>query len=197
MKKILFATSALILLSAGAAVADTISDNMYVSVLGGWSFDPHLRYGTNTPAMNTGFNAGARLGVNLDPWIPSVPGLSFEVDDFYNQSHYGTSQAGAKLSSASFMGNLIYHVPLAINPNLSLYGGGGAGAVDDMLSGPIHGSQTVFGWQAIGGLEYAVSPDMSLFTEYRYQNAHDANISGLTNVGNTSNNVSVGVKFGL
>jgi opacity protein-like surface antigen len=196
MKKILFATSALVLLSAGAAYAEPL-DNMYVSVLGGWSFDPHLSYGTNTPAMNTGFNAGARLGVNLDPYIPSVPGLSLEVDDFYTQSHYGTSQATAKLSSASFMGNLIYHVPLGISPNVSLYGGGGVGAVDDMLSGPIHGSQTVFGWQAIGGLEYTVSPGMSLFTEYRYQNAHDANISGLTHVGNTSNNVSVGLKFGL
>ncbi len=38
---------------------------------------------------------------------------------------------------------------------------------------------------------------MSLFTEYRYQNAHDANIGGLRGIGNTSNNASVGVKFNL
>lgn len=38
---------------------------------------------------------------------------------------------------------------------------------------------------------------MALFTEYRYQNAHDANIGALTGVGNTSNNISVGMKFSL
>jgi opacity protein-like surface antigen len=49
----------------------------------------------------------------------------------------------------------------------------------------------------LGGLEYPVSPDMTLFTEYRYQNAHDANIGVLQGVGNTSNSISVGMKFSL
>ena len=51
--------------------------------------------------------------------------------------------------------------------------------------------------QALGGIEYPVSKDMSLFTEYRYQNAHDANVGALSGVGNTSNNISVGMKFSL
>jgi hypothetical protein len=37
---------------------------------------------------------------------------------------------------------------------------------------------------------------MAMFAEYRYQNAHDANIAGGP-VGNTSNNLSLGVKFKL
>jgi opacity protein-like surface antigen len=143
--------------------------------------------------MDTGFNGGARIGVNLDSYLP-LRGFSLEADSFYTQSHY-SGVPGAKLGSASFMGDLIYHVPTGTN--WGFYGGAGLGAVDDMLHGPAHGAQTVLGWQALGGVEYAISPDMSLFTEYRYQNAHDAHIGGLTNVGNTSDNVSVGVKFGL
>jgi hypothetical protein len=37
----------------------------------------------------------------------------------------------------------------------------------------------------------------SMFAEYRYQNAHNANVDSIRNVGNTSNNLSVGVKFNL
>lgn len=56
---------------------------------------------------------------------------------------------------------------------------------------------TVLGWHVLGGLEYPLSRDMSIFTEHRYQNAHDANISTLPGVGNTSNNLSMGLKFSL
>lgn len=69
--------------------------------------------------------------------------------------------------------------------------------MNDRVGGTVSDSATVFGWQALGGLEYPVSQDMTLFTEYRYQNAHDANIGALTGVGNTSNNISVGMKFSL
>ena len=36
-----------------------------------------------------------------------------------------------------------------------------------------------------------------MFAEYRYQNAHDVNAGGLTRIGNTSNNLSMGVKWNL
>ena len=47
------------------------------------------------------------------------------------------------------------------------------------------------------GWNTRLSQDMSLFTEYRYQNAHDANIDALRGVGNTSNSLSIGMKFSL
>ena len=60
-----------------------------------------------------------------------------------------------------------------------------------------HGGSTVLGWQALGGVEYRASEQASLFAEYRYQNAHNVNAGGLTQVGNTSNNLSFGVKWHL
>ena len=92
------------------------------------------------------------------------------------------------------MADITYHMPL--NPDWNVYGGAGLGVVHYNLNGALHGSSTVFGWQALGGVEYQYSPDMAMFAEYRYQNAHDANIAGGP-VGNTSNNLSLGVKFKL
>lgn len=188
MKKIILTSAAAILLSAGAAYADP-----YVSVLGGADFTPTQAVGAGRADMDTGWNLGARVGTDLNNYWGSAPsGLSVEGDLFYHQSHYAGS--AAHLDSGSLMGNLIYHVNM--DSALTPYIGAGVGGVMTQVStGVNQDSQTVFGWQGIGGLEYAVNPDTSLFTEYRYQDAHWANVGGVPHVGNTSDNVSVGVKF--
>ena len=187
MKNFLLSSSAALLLVKGAAHADsTHNDNWYASILGGASFDPMLKAGGSLHDMDTGYNIGARVGYGLDNVLP-MPGWSVEADTFWNSSGY--KDGGSHLASTSFMGNLVYHVNTG-SP-LGIYGGAGLGAVNDRVGGAIHDSSTVFGWQALGGLEYAVSPDMSLFTEYRYQNAHNVNIPGTGPVGNTSNSISM------
>lgn len=188
MKKIILTSAAAILLSAGAAQADS-----YVSVLGGASFNPDQSLGAAKASMDTGWNLGARYGAYLDNYgLPS--GLALEGDLFYNQAHY--SNTPAHLDSGSLMANLIYHVNT--DGPLNVYGGAGVGGVMTQLStGATQDSQTVFGWQAIAGVEHPLNPDTSLFAEYRYQNAHAANVGGLTHVGNTSDNMSVGVKFNM
>ena len=53
-------------------------------------------------AMDTGFNAGARVGTSLDDW--NLPDFSVEADGLFGQSTYaGTSNA--RLQSSSYMGN--------------------------------------------------------------------------------------------
>jgi len=197
MKKYLFATAAALCLLAGAAQAQPMpQDNWYASILGGWTFDPALMAGGVSNDMHSGYNAGARIGYGLDTYLP-MQGWSIEADTFWNSSNYKHSAIlpSSNFSSGSVMGDLIYH----FDPGwpVRLYGGAGVGAVNAHVGGPISASSTVFGWQVLGGVEYPVSHDMSVFTEYRYQNAHDANVGTLNGVGNTSNNVSVGMKFNL
>ncbi len=60
-----------------------------------------------------------------------------------------------------------------------------------------HGGSTVLGWQALGGVEYRASDQASMFAEYRYQDAHDANAGRPDGISNTSNNLSFGVKCHL
>ena len=190
MNKLIVASATALLLGMPGAYADT-----YISVLGGPTFAPGLNVnGTKNP-MDTGFNVGARYGYYLGDW--NLPNFSVEADGLFSQSKY--SNAGdARLQSSSYMANLIYHLPLENSP-VSFYGGAGIGAVQSNFDNAvgIHGGATVLGWQALGGAEYRVSEDASLFAEYRYQNAHDVNVGGLTNIGNTSNNLSMGVKWHL
>jgi opacity protein-like surface antigen len=144
-------------------------------------------------AMDTGFNVGARYGYYLDNW--NLPNVSLEADGLFGQSTYA-GVSNARLQTSSYMGNAIYHVPFHDTP-FEVYGGAGLGAVNTNVDNGIgnHGGSTVLGWQALGGVEYRASEWASLFAEYRYQNAHDVNAGGLTQIGNTSNNLSMGVKW--
>jgi opacity protein-like surface antigen len=198
MKKYLLASAAAVLLSAGAAQADSYMPdlpNSYVSILGGSTFAPDLNVGGTTHRMNTGFNVGGRFGYYLSDW--NLPNVSVEADGLFNQSYYSHTNSTARLQSSSYMGNLIYHLHTGMP--FEIYGGGGLGAVNTNVDNGIgnHGGSTVLGWQALGGVSYPVSDHASLFAEYRYQNAHDVNAGGLTQIGNTSNNLSVGMKWNL
>jgi opacity protein-like surface antigen len=189
MRNVIVASAAALLLCAPVAQADT-----YVSVLGGPTFAPGLNVNGTKNAMDTGFNVGARVGTSLDRW--SLPDLSVEADGLFSQSTYSNT-SNARLQSSSYMANLIYHLPTG--SSFGIYGGAGLGAVNTNIDNGAgnHGGSTVLGWQAIGGVEYRASEQASLFAEYRYQDAHNVNAGGLTQVGNRSNNLSFGVKWRL
>jgi opacity protein-like surface antigen len=195
MKKLFVASAAALMLgtfaSVGAAQADT-----YVSVLGGPTFAPGLNVGGTKNAMDTGFNVGARAGTTLERW--NLPDFSVEADGLFGQSTYKGFN-NARLQTSSYMGNLIYHLPMFNDTPFGVYGGAGLGAVNTNVDNGVgnHGGSTVLGWQALGGLEYRASEWASLFAEYRYQDAHDVNAGGLTQIGNKSNNLSFGVKWHL
>jgi opacity protein-like surface antigen len=176
-------------LGVGAAQADS-----YVSVLGGPTFAPNLNVSGTGHGMDTGFNAGARYGYYLNDW--NLPNVSLEADGLFSQSTY-SGTANARLQSSSYMGNAIYHLPTGTP--FEIYGGAGLGLVNTNIDNGAgnHGGSGVLGWQALGGVEYRASDQASIFAEYRYQNAHDVNAGGLTQVGNTSNNLSFGVKWRL
>ncbi len=190
MNKLLVASAAALLLGTYAANADS-----YVSILGGPTWAPDLTVGAGKAKMDTGFNVGARYGITLDNW--NLPNVSVEADGLFNQSTFAANNSG-RIQSSSYMANVIYHLPLNDTP-FSLYGGAGLGAVNTNFdnNAGIHGGSTVLGWQALGGVDYRLSDEVGLFAEYRYQNAHDVNAGGLGPIGNTTNNLSVGVKWHL
>jgi len=189
MKNLLAASAVALLFGIAAAQADS-----YVSVLGGPTFAPDLSVNHTTHDMDTGFNVGARYGYYLNGW--NLPNVSLEADGLFNQSTYSNA-SNARLQSSSYMVNAIYHLPT--DSPFELYGGAGLGLVHTNIDNGAgnHGGSGVLGWQALGGIEYRASDQASIFAEYWYQDAHDVNAGGLTHVGNTSNNLSFGVKWRL
>lgn len=187
--RILLAAAVAALVATGAQ-----AEGWHASILGGPTWTPHLSVGGGSATTDTGFNAGGRLGYDLnDCGLPS--GFSLDTDLFYTQSSFNTFPS-SRVSSLSFMENLTYKMDTGMG--FGVYGGGGIGAVRTMLTTPtIDDGSTVLGWQALGGVEFPFTPNTTMFAEYRYLNAHDVNIGGVTGIGNTSNNVSVGIKFNL
>jgi opacity protein-like surface antigen len=133
-----------------------------------------------------------------DSYVSVLGGPTFAPGLNVNGTKNGmdTGFKNTRLQSSSYMGNLVYHLPFDNTP-FEIYGGGGLGAVSTNIDNSVgnHGGSTVLGWQALGGVEYRASDQASLFAEYRYQNAHNVNAGGLTQIGNTSNNLSFGVKW--
>ena len=190
MRRYFLFAAAASLLSVGVANAQD-AQNGFVSIMGGPTFAPALSVNGSKAGTETGFNGGVRLGYGLDDW--GMSGFTIDADTFFDQSHFTNTYA--RLRSASFMGDLMYHYNT--DSPFGIYGGAGLGAINTNYESPtVGGSGTVLGWQLIGGVDYKFNPETSFFTEYRYQNAHDAN-AGLPGVGNTSNNLSVGVRFKL
>lgn len=189
MKNVIVASAAALLLGTFAASAN----DSYVSVLGGPTWMPDINVAGTKHAMDTGFNVGARYGYFLD----DQNHFSLEADGLFGQSAFAGSNAG-RIQSSSYMANAVYHLPFEQTP-FSLYAGAGVGAIQTNFDNGIgnHGGSTVLGWQALGGVDYRLNDEMGLFAEYRYQNAHDVNAGGIGPIGNTSNNLSVGVKWHL
>ena len=194
MKNVFVASAVALLLGTSVLGVGAAQADSYISVLGGPTFDPALNVSGTKNNMDTGFNVGARYGYYLNDW--NLPNVSLEADGLFSQSTY-SGTANARLQTSSYMGNAIYHLPTGTP--FEVYGGAGLGLVNTNVDNGAgnHGGSGVLGWQALGGVEYRASDQASIFAEYRYQNAHDVNAGGLTQIGNTSNNLSFGVKWRL
>ena len=92
------------------------------------------------------------------------------------------------VTSSSAMLSALYNIPFS-EDRFEAYVGAGAGMVkvDVDHSDPTFsagntysGSDSVFGWQLIGGARVKLFNPFRLFLEYRYQSAHDAKVQGHT-----------------
>jgi len=120
-----------------------------------------------------GFNAGARLGFDWQPWrIEEEFRYQTTGAQWLVNGHLRSGTRG-DYAAAAFMSNLIYdfatgwvvlpHIGVGIgvvglNPALD---SGGLGRV-------IEGTDWVPGYQAIGGVSYPINPTMTVEVDYRY-----------------------------
>lgn len=171
------------ILSSSLAVAATPIDGLYSSVFGGYAYLPDnisITSGglTRTDAdYKSGFNAGGSIGYKSNP-------LRYEGQLTYINANLGkfrvngTRQAGvAGYSNAILaLANVYYDIPPILEPIQPYLGVGlGYGWVQAKLksSGPITatsytGSNSVFAYQATGGLTYNFAENYALNLGYRY-----------------------------
>src|SRR5216683_6439716 len=181
MRVIMVAGACLVMavaMSATAAQAQTF----YLGGEGGWNVldnqtDRAPGFAPVHKRFDSGFAAGARAGYEWGPW-------RFEEEYAYrsndlNKFRIGAAPAvGARGSrqSHALMTNVLYdfNIPgLAwpVTPHI----GAGIGAVDVIdrarstnFGTVSHGEDWEFGYQAIAGVRYAVTPNVALDLDYRY-----------------------------
>ena len=149
----------------------------YIGGEGGWSVltDQTDRAG-NAPSVrkrfDDGFAAGARVGVEWGPWRLEEE-YTYRSNDLNRASVGGVNVAtsGSRQSHA-IMTNMLYDFSLGwpVIPHI----GGGIGAVNIKERANVPGIGTTrdddwqFGYQAISGVRWPVSPNLAFDLDYRY-----------------------------
>jgi outer membrane protein OmpA-like peptidoglycan-associated protein len=178
-RRIGLAVGACLALGAAMVGGSAHAQIFYLGGEGGWtSLADQTNHSTGVPNIRTtydsGFAAGARAGYEMGPW-------RFEEEYVYRSNDLsgvrfgGANLGGVKGSrqSHAFMTNVLYDVNLGwpFTPHI----GAGVGAVDVIDRARVNGVGRLFhddawefGYQAIAGLRYAVSPNVALDVDYRY-----------------------------
>jgi OOP family OmpA-OmpF porin len=136
--------------------------------------------------FNDGYNVGARAGFQMGPFRLEEE-YSFRHDSLHTFDGYGRSVLKGDRRSNALMTNLLYDFTFGwpVTPHI----GAGVGAVDVVdgvtlkpvvIGAPVFprptptggellkGSDWVFGFQAIAGIEYNINPNLAFDLDYRY-----------------------------
>ena len=176
---------ACLLVAAALPIATAQAQTFYLGGEGGWSVLENQRdHVTGAPSaharFDSGFAAGARAGYEWGPW-------RFEEEYIYHSNDLnglrigGTSLPAVHGSreSHAIMTNVLYDFKYGwpVVPHI----GDGIGAVDiiDHATSPglavaLNDNDWQFGYQAIAGLRYNLSPNLAFDLDYRYLGTTDA-----------------------
>lgn len=164
MKTAVFiAASALVVASLpGAASAQT-----YVEVTGAVVEQPDLGWGSGL-LMDYEMDTGSAWSLAVGRFIR--PNIALEAEVIRTKSEYACCNPNS-LEATAYMANAFYR--FRPEQRIRPYVGLGAGMINVEYDAIAEASDTVFGWQAMAGVEIPFTPSISGFTEYRYQSASD------------------------
>lgn len=185
--RLAFAGAALAGLLGGPAAAQGWMDSTwYIKGFGGATFpqdddfEIDARGGgrlANTGLeYDTGYVLGFAAGVDITPNVAVELEYAYRNADAELRNSDGDS---GKTESNAFMVNALYNfTPLGATGQWQPYVGGGLGAADlniesfDLVGGDLD-SDYNFAYQVIGGIGYAVNPNLSLIGELRFFGIND------------------------
>jgi len=180
--RITMAAGACLALAVVMSATTARAQIFYLGGEGGWNVlenqtDKAPGFAPVHKRFDSGFAAGARAGYEWGPW-------RFEEEYTYRSNDLSGMKIGAVPATGvrgnrqanAFMTNVLYDINL---PTFSLpvtpHIGGGVGAVDVVdraratgFGTVSHGEDWEFGYQAIAGVRYAVTPNVALDLDYRY-----------------------------
>ncbi|MGH6951881.1 MAG: outer membrane protein [Vitreimonas sp.] len=163
---------------AAAMTAPAQAMDMFVEGGLGPVFESDLDVSGASQTAEADANAFLAIGVADVGGLVDIRLEYATTDRSYENSLFAQLQTSSLMLNAS--------VDFAERGPVNLYAGGGLGAVDVAFHGVpfffdgVDGSETVFGWQLVGGVRARIlSSPFSAFGELRYQAAADATVDGV------------------
>lgn len=145
----------------------------YVEGSAAYTTSNDLDYGGSSFDMEAGYLIGLAIGGTLANSVSVEGELTYSDRDYEN---YDSS-----LAALGLMANLYYNFQIA--NAVGGYFGGGLGPMRVAYDGggvfsSYSDEEWVFGYQFLIGLTYGMANGVTLFSEYRFQNAQDADLAG-------------------
>jgi OmpA-OmpF porin, OOP family len=177
------ASAALAVAASGARAQNQPTTGLYIGGAAGANLLEDNRFrnggGNSTDSYNFGYAGTLSFGYGLGN------GLRLEVEPGYRNNavdRVNGVKADSRVQTATLMGNVLYDFNQFQTPWLPLTPHVGAGVgfahVWDRSVAPSHnnvsGDTNRLAFQAIGGLDYALTPNQKVGVDYRYMVVHDA-----------------------
>lgn len=182
LRTTLFATAAVLALSATANAAP---NGWYIGIEGGASLvdkiDLFEVVGGNPYNAEIDVDAGwaalGTVGYGWDRWrFEFEAGYRHNDIDSITFSTGGTGTDIGDITEFSLMANVLYDIALGKDLSLSVGVGAGFDRIEfewATFGTPFEEDDWAFAYQAIVGLNYALSPQLEAFVNYRYFNAQE------------------------
>ncbi|MGK9050085.1 outer membrane protein [Neorhizobium petrolearium] len=209
MRTLLYTTVAVFALTGIAAAADAVDQvptapvaeeaittftwaGPYVGIHGGYGWaDGEFSNGALTDSTSfDGGRIGAFVGYNWQFSNGFVAGIEGDVNYDWNDKAYG----GADNVGTDFSGSVRGRVGYAVDRVL-VFAAGGWTATNAFVENP-DDNETAHGWTIGGGVDWAVTDNLFLRAEYRYNDFQSVDLSGVdSDFDQHVINVGLGVKF--
>jgi outer membrane protein OmpA-like peptidoglycan-associated protein len=190
--RITLAAGACLVMAAAMSATDARAQIFYLGGEAGWSVlenesDRAPGFAPVRKRFDSGFAAGARAGYEWGPW-------RFEEEYAYRRTDLsgfrvgGVPAVGARgnRQAHAIMTNVLYDINLpTLGWPVTPHVGAGVGAVNVIdrarstnFGVVSRGQDWEFGYQAIAGVRYAVTPNVALDLDYRYLATTDLSLRG-------------------
>jgi opacity protein-like surface antigen len=182
--RVALAGAALAGLLGGPVAAQGLGGPWYIKGFGGATFPQDDDFQLNDPigSFDTGLEYDTGYILGFAAGLGVTPNVAVELEYAYRNADAELKDSrgdGGKTESNAFMVNALYKfTPFGAGGQWQPYVGGGLGAADlnvesfDAVGGDLD-SDYNFAYQVIGGVGYAVNPQLSLIGELRFFGIND------------------------
>jgi len=179
MRKILIAATMI----GATAAATSANAESYGKIFGGATYGSDHDVVVTTGAVaapgefdtDTGYAVGGAYGYNINQFFAVEGEIAYRSNEIDSSTVAAAGLVDDDINSLSFMGNAIFNAPTYAG--FTPYVGAGAGVA---RIGALNDHDTVFAYQAFGGVKKGITQNIDAGLEYRY---FDADTASLVNGG--------------